>query len=54
MEIMTTMPILMNFTPANRLQAKIKHPGRRNKNSALPRAGEMPNNECRSLPLPVI
>lgn len=42
------------LTAADRLQPRVEYPAAGTKNSTLPSAGEMPNRECSSLPLPVI
>lgn len=51
----TTMPMLMNFSPRPiAFKPRYSTPAAGTKNSKLPSAGEMPNSDCSSLPLPVM
>ncbi|MNY79188.1 hypothetical protein D3C86_2197160 [compost metagenome] len=52
---MTTMPMLINFSPRPiAFNPRYKTPAAGTKNSRLPIAGEMPNRDCNSLPLPLM
>ncbi|MOA60882.1 hypothetical protein D3C78_1858880 [compost metagenome] len=51
----TTMPMLINFSPRPiAFSPRYNTPAAGTKNSRLPIAGEIPNRDCSSLPLPVI